>query len=367
MQDTVRNSNNFNFLRLLLAVLVLLSHSSTIIDGDGRREILVRTFHTVSLGGLAVNCFFLVSGYLIVQSWQRTPRLFTFLKKRIFRIYPGFIVATFVSVFLVGPLGAESFTNYFSQLNLLQVLRGVLFLQVPIVPPVFSGQPYSLVNGAVWTIAYEFRCYFLVAILGLLGVVKRRRLWSILYIFFLTLFLFSDFTDKINFWGSSYLLDNPIFFIRFFCFFFAGGCFYLFRDQISYRKTLILLFLPIVILSLFNWHAGRLILPTLGSYIFFGFAFWPVSALQNFGKSSDISYGVYLYGWPIQKLLFWWFPSSSPWLVFVLACLASFVCGHLSWHLIEKHFLHTRVHRMGKGELEIPICQIDQVPDGEKS
>lgn len=155
MSDLVRHSNNFNFLRLLLTVLVLLSHSPELIDGDRHREILTSLFHTISFGELAVDGFFLLSGYLITQSWQRTPQLLNFLKKRILRIYPGFIVATLMCAFVVAPLGA-SHSNYFAQFNAFQFLKGMLLLSPPVVPPVFISQPYPFVNGAMWTIAYEF-------------------------------------------------------------------------------------------------------------------------------------------------------------------------------------------------------------------
>ena len=109
--------NNLNFLRLLLAALVLLSHSPELIDGNRDREILTRIFHTISAGELAVNTFFLISGYLIVQSWQRHPKAAVFLRKRIIRIYPGFILASLVSALIVGPLGAHA-ANYFAQFDL---------------------------------------------------------------------------------------------------------------------------------------------------------------------------------------------------------------------------------------------------------
>lgn len=341
MSDLVRHSNNFNFLRLLLTVLVLLSHSPELIDGDRHREILTSLFHTISFGELAVNGFFLLSGYLITQSWQRTPQLLNFLKKRILRIYPGFIVATLMCAFVVAPLGA-SHSNYFAQFNAFQFLKGMLLLSPPVVPPVFIGQPYPFVNGAMWTIAYEFRCYLLVAVFGMVGIVDRRKLWLLFSICVLIFSIFPSFLSKINFRESSYLFGSPSDFIHFLTFFCAGGCFYLFREQIRYSQTWALFALPIVILSLFKLQALRLILPTMGAYIFFWFSFLDLPILKRFGTVSDVSYGVYLYGCPTQKLLTWYLPLLSPWLVFVLACGISFICGLLSWHLVEKPFLRLK-------------------------
>jgi peptidoglycan/LPS O-acetylase OafA/YrhL len=105
--NTPARQNNFNLVRLLLALLVLLSHAPELIDGNRSQEILTRMFGTLSFGELAVDGFFLLSGYLIMQSWDAQPQAWPFLKKRMLRIYPGFVIATLVCAFAVGPLAAE--------------------------------------------------------------------------------------------------------------------------------------------------------------------------------------------------------------------------------------------------------------------
>ena len=339
--DSVRHNNNFNFLRLLLTILVLLSHSPEIIDGDRRREILTNIFHTISFGELAVDGFFLLSGYLILQSWQRTPKLITFLKKRVLRIYPGFIFATLICAFLVAPIGTSSL-NYFDEFDTIKFLKGMLILDLPAVPPVFTNQHYPYVNVSMWTISYEFRCYLLVAIFGIISAIERSKAWLILAALLVSIGTGPSLSTKIYFHSFSYVFGDPKDLLRFLSFFCAGGSFYLFREQIYYSKTRIYIAIPIVIFSLFDSHLLNIILPTVGAYIFFWFSFLNLPMLQKFGLYSDISYGAYLYGWPSQKLLFWYFPQISPWLLFILACGISCVCGFLSWHLVEKPFLRMK-------------------------
>jgi peptidoglycan/LPS O-acetylase OafA/YrhL len=334
----VERNNNFNFLRLFLAVLVLLSHSPELIDGNRKREILSAIFHTFSCGELAVKGFFLISGYLIIQSWQRNPQLFDYFKKRVLRIYPGFIIATLISAFVVAPLGAN-LSDYLAQFKPWKFVLGMLFLERPVIPPVFVGQPYPDVNGSMWTIAYEFRCYLLVAVLGMCGIFQRRSLWLAFSVFILVIYMTPGLADRIDFPGSSLLMGNFPKFVGFLVFFCAGGCFYLWRDRIHYNTKLALIFLPIVILSLFKMKVAQLLLPTMGGYILFWFVFAPLPIFQQFAKRADISYGVYLYGWPIQKLLLWYIPSLSPWLLFLLSCAISFPCGWLSWNLVESPFM----------------------------
>src|SRR3977135_675481 len=153
--------NNFNFLRLLFASLVLLSHSSELLDGNREREPLFAIFHTISFGDLAVDGFFLLSGYLIVQSWQLNPSWLRFLKKRILRIYPAFIVASLVCAFIVGPLGSDA-AAYFRAFDAPTFIRSMFLLYDPITPQVFEGSPAPYVNGAMWTTKHEFRCYLMV-------------------------------------------------------------------------------------------------------------------------------------------------------------------------------------------------------------
>ncbi len=87
------NKNNFGFLRLLFAILVILSHAPEAIDGNRNREILTNIFGTLSFGEFAVDGFFLISGYLIYKSFDNSSSIKSYFYKRILRIYPGFIAA----------------------------------------------------------------------------------------------------------------------------------------------------------------------------------------------------------------------------------------------------------------------------------
>jgi peptidoglycan/LPS O-acetylase OafA/YrhL len=152
------HNNNFGLLRLCFAFLVIVSHSFELIDGNRSREPLTRLFGTISFGELAVDGFFLLSGYLIVQSFDRSDSMATYLRKRVLRIYPGYIVAYLACLLLVAPFSG-------ADMSALQGLGGVkaffhlLKLGMPVLPNAFAGQPYPALNGSMWTIAYEFRCY----------------------------------------------------------------------------------------------------------------------------------------------------------------------------------------------------------------
>ncbi len=90
---------------------------------------------------------------------------------------------------------------------------------------------------------------------------------------------------------------------------------------------------------------AQLALATAGAYILFWFAFARLPALKFFQAHSDVSYGVYLYGWPTQSLLTWYFPQASPWVLAVAALSVCLGLGFLSWHLVELPFLRLKPRR----------------------
>lgn len=331
-----RHHNNFNLLRLLLALLVLLSHAPELQDGDRHRELLTQLFHTLSFGELAVDGFFLLSGYLIVQSWDLDPVPLQFLRKRVLRIYPGFIVASLVCVYIVAPLGADA-ARYFRELSTATVALCLAILHGPITPPVFEGLPEPQVNGSMWTIMREFACYLAVMMLGLSGGIRRRGVWLALTVTGFAAYLYASFGLPVPFAPLGQLLNDPI--LRLGSLFFAGGCFYLYRDCYRFTRRGALVSAVVLLALMFSRRYAELGLATFGGYLLFYFAFRPMWLTESFNRLPDISYGVYLYGWPVQTLLVAYLPPLSPWLKLGLACLIVLPLSVLSCYLVEQPLL----------------------------
>lgn len=336
-------NNHFNLLRLIFAVLVILSHSFELVDGNRSRELLTWVFGTLSFGEFAVDGFFLLSGYLIVQSWESSPRPSRFLKKRALRIYPGFIVASLVSAFIVGPLGADA-AQYFSAFQGWGFVRDVVLLRVPFVPPVFQGQPSAYVNGPMWTIAFEVKCYLLVMLLGMVGLVKHRRGWLAISACLFLLATIQNAGYRFEIHGRQPEMLGPM--IRLANLFFVGGCFYLFREKIRMTRQLALLAAIVLCAGMFIPHYAELVLALFGGYLLFFFAFLRIPGLLRFNDLPDVSYGLYLYGWPVQKLLIWYVPGISPWSVLFLSLVLSLLLAVISWYAIEEPFLKLKGTRL---------------------
>ena len=343
-QDARGRDNNFNFLRLVLASLVIVSHSSELVDGDRHREVLTRLFHQLSFGELAVDGFFLVSGFLIVQSWHRQPRLTDFLKKRVLRIYPGFVVAYLFSGLIVGPLGSNA-RAYFHDFHVFRFIFAMVCLRIPAVPETFAGLHFPAVNAALWTISHEFRCYLLVPLLGWLGLVKHRFGWlafSLIVLGCATAGVRLPFPFMKGLLWLNLLAVEPSATFRLLALFCMGGSFYLFRREVTFRARWALVASLVLVPCLFFRWSAELALATVGAYALFWFAFARLRVLRFFQSHSDVSYGVYLYGWPTQTLLIWYFPRASPWALCPAALAVCLGLGLLSWHGVELPFLRLK-------------------------
>jgi peptidoglycan/LPS O-acetylase OafA/YrhL len=340
--------DNFNLLRLLFASAVLFSHCFELIDRARIHEPFDRLFHTFSAGDLAVDGFFLLSGYLILQSWCGDPNPARYLARRALRIYPAFIVATLLCGLALGPLFGGGPPRYFAQFHPLGFAIGTLLLREPVVPPVFIGNPYADVNGSMWTIQYEFMCYLIVIVAGLVAR-NRRGFWWTLWLAAMALNLFAEAAiESIRFPGSRLLLgDEPAAFVRFLGFFGTGALCFLYRERVRYRAGAAALCTAAVVLALFRFDAAKLLLPTAGAYLLFWFAFRPAanSPLQRFVRRNDLSYGVYLFAWPAQQILIRLLHVQSAWALLPLAAIATAGCGLLSWRWVEKPFLSLKPHR----------------------
>ena len=337
--------NNFNFLRAFFATLVIVSHGPEIIDGNRSREPFTMLFHTLSAGEFAVNAFFMLSGYLILQSWRSRPDVVVFMEKRILRIYPGFILASVLCIVLFGYLGGGA--HYFSELDLPRLAGDMLTLHMPELPPVFQGSHYPFVDDSMWTIQYEFACYLFVAVVGQLSGKQMAKVWwGVAVLVFLAYLA--------NRMGIANITTNRFgfFLLRFLVLFSAGGCFALAGGATWWRtRPVVAVAMLLLLTGLFSHRLVDLVYATAGGVVLFAVALDRTPWLLWYNRLPDLSYGIYLYAWPMEKLLVQWWPQQSVFLVVPEVFLFSIAAGWLSWHVIERRALSwkpvTRVSKIG--------------------
>jgi peptidoglycan/LPS O-acetylase OafA/YrhL len=260
------HQNNFGLLRLIFAFLVIVSHSFELIDGNRSREPLTRLFGTLSFGELGVDGFFILSGYLIVQSFDRSPAVATYLLKRVLRIYPAFIVAYIVCLFIVAPLSGADMLALRGWGGVKAFLH-LVKLDQPWLPNVFPGQPYPALDGSMWTIPYEFRCYLAVIPLGLAGLFRRPIAFvSVIGAAMLVAFLAHGV--KVPSSVSHIVGDVPTA-TRLTGMFFTGSVLYVCRKYISYRRTFALVSLILLCGLMFNHALAEFAVAIFGGYLLF--------------------------------------------------------------------------------------------------
>ncbi len=212
----------------------------------------------------------------------------------------------------------------------------MLFLSSPLTPRVFPGFAYPYVNGSLWTITYEFRCYLLIALMGIFGLVSRRGVWPWLAAILLGATLVPGVQRHIS-WPHLHLYvgEGPLD-CHLISTFLVGSCFYLYRREIQFRPVFLWVALVVLVvtdLALTRYLEVALVL--CGGYLLFYLAQGPFVITHRF---PDISYGLYLYGWPVESL--WaWYRHGSPWINFVVSTVICMGLGWCSWHLVERPML----------------------------
>lgn len=344
-----QQKNNFDFLRLFLSTLVIFSHSYPLATGSEVAEPFnLLTRNQVTGGHIAVDLFFIISGFLITASFERSKNLRDYLKKRIYRIYPAFIVVMLLEVIFVLPasgghmVGASTFSRVWD--FCLQTLR----LQEFHHEGAFSGNPAigGTINGSLWSIPYEFWCYIGVAILGMTGLLRSNRLLVGIFASSLLLsILFAIFQ-----WspGGSYLgviFGYPPFWARLLPMYLAGVVLYRLRGHLTLRLSWIVASVVALIVAALVPYGWTILFPIAGSFLVLVIAFHPALPLHGWSRHGDFSYGVYLYAFPIQQLTMRFIGHpTSPVLLFFMALPMSLVCAFMSWHCVEKWFLKRSTH-----------------------
>lgn len=334
--------NNVDSVRLLLALAVIWSHSFALGAGSEDREpISILTNGQMNAGNVAVFFFFSISGYLITESWLRKPDALTFLKKRFARIYPGFLVATLCAVLFFAPLGLGRPPGAIADLPWRHIVLSAVRLQDFGVSGAFGGNSLHAINGSLWSISYEFWCYLGVLCLGFAGALRRPVfLWLVLVATVAT----NEYLVHTGWLPGGKLLGvvfgAPFLWTRLLPYFLCGALLRLSRGWLPLSPWGALACVVALCALRFVPRGINVALPLLGTYavLWFGLACrWRLPDLARFG---DLSYGTYLYAFPLQQLVVMKMGgSASPVLVFATATPLTLIFAAASWHLVEKHAL----------------------------
>lgn len=338
-----RPYDNFTILRLALAVAVVVSHAFSV--GTGRHAdepLYALTGYT--LGEYGVNGFFAVSGFLVAMSWDRRGGVLPFALARVLRVFPGLIAAVLVTALAIGgALTTLPKAAYLADGRVWTMIWATLtsFKSATVLPGVFEANPLRWPISTVWTLRYELLCYAGLLAYGALGGFRRPALMLAAAIgagVALIVLACLGSVPK----GQETALRLPLIFG-------CGSLAYLYRHKLPLNAGLVL--------GLVAAAAGARLLapafyPTLlfvgSAYLFLWVAMAPGLSHPALEPPGDISYGVYLYGWPVQQSLQFLFPATSGWLMLGPALAITGVVAAASWLLVEKPALALKNRAMAR-------------------
>lgn len=367
LTDELKAGNSLGLIRLVLSTLVIVGHGYEL-GGFGKDPLFGLTGVTMST--LAVIGFFCISGYLITGSAVRTS-VVPYLWRRFLRIFPGYLVVLLVSALLVGPFAwawaRGTLDGYFTTEPggpwTYLLANADLDVAQHGIHGVFTTTPYgqdtgaSVVNGSLWTLIHEWRCYLLVAALAVLGVLRRNR-WLVLV---LTAVMQTLLVLRVTGTGWSDVVlgavpgwegDNGQWaVIRFTTAFLFGACLALFADRVPHDDRIGLACVAVFLVGLLTGGVLLLSVPAAAYALLWGSTRLPLGT-RAVGATNDYSYGVYVYGFVIQQLLAGADVHLLGVAVYVVAAVVvTAPCAYLSWHLVEKQALRLKTWGPGSWQL----------------
>lgn len=325
----------FDQLRLAAAMSVIVSHAFEIAQGTRANEPFLRFSSEFTFGELAVLVFFTLSGFLLAHSLRRDASIARFAARRARRILPGLCGCVILLVFAVGPLlTIIPLADYFSSSETWAYFGNVAFApELRTLPGVFETAPNgAAVNAPLWTLHYEVVCYALLAALAALGGFGPRAAAGMIAALFLIHPLAEGVAPP---WISHYLrplsLVGPVFF--------AGVLAARIGDRIPRDGRLALLAAAVfVVASVLGRPAFGFLFA--GVYVVLFIATSRQTGLfRRITRGVDISYGVYLYGWPVQQALVTAGLATSVWSQIVFGLAGAVIAGALSARFVEAPFL----------------------------
>ncbi|MDO6431988.1 acyltransferase [Flavitalea sp. BT771] len=331
-----RRQNNFNLIRLAAALLVVMAHCYGNDD-----PIFKLSSGYLRAGTLGIRIFFFLSGLLVSRSLDQSPSRLNFVWKRVLRLYPAAIVAVVLCACVMGPLVTSlDLYTYFRHPLFYQYLRTCLLVRVYYeLPGVFGQSPLGpAINPSLWTLSLELKLY---AGLMLAGYIKNRKIQTALIVSLIVLlasaswYLYSVQSPGMIDFRKHFRLpycDLSVFFL-------LGMLCNRFSKHIMISDRWLLLVLPACYLLIavpFFCRIGSLILlPPVLLYLATSRLPW----ITKLTPRPDLSYGMYIFAFPMEQLIINNLHLKSPTTVFFLDILFSLPFALGSWYWVESKAL----------------------------
>jgi peptidoglycan/LPS O-acetylase OafA/YrhL len=315
----------------------VVGHASVIANRDITAE--PHLFFDYGFSYLAVNAFFIASGFLVTKSIAYRRNIADYSSARFLRIFPALFVHILFVMLIIGPLSTLlPLWEYLTHFDVWKQPALVLsfFNTDVLLPGVFTANDEQFASAPLWTLRYEFLAYIATAIAFSLGLMRKK--WMILAQFVVPSITWLVVRELGVFEDLPGTAQNVL---RFAIAYGLGATFFAYKDRISLSFGGLLLtglFAVLVGQSEFVEISTNILLAYM--VMFLAYVRLPkFNWLQSF---SDISYGVYIYHWCVLQLVFQWFPDMDMWTLLLATAPAIWGLSALSWHFIEKPSLKAK-------------------------
>lgn len=331
------HDNFFTPLRLLFASLVVLGHAFAIGLRDASVEPQVIYHFTFSY--LAVNLFFIASGFLVTKSMVFRGDTPSFISARALRIFPALIIHVLFVMLIIGPLATNlPLFEFFTSPNwYLQPLLVLTFFETSMsMPGIFETNGEQFGSVPLWTLRYEVIAY--IGTLGVFSLGLLRKKWMVLLQFILPSIGWI-IGDSLGLFSTLPATIENLF--RFGIAYGLGASIYAYRERLNFTW----LSLGILIAASYllkDTPVLEVIMDTLLAWVVFRLAYLRLPKFEWMQRIPDLSYGIYIYHWCILQMLFYWFPTLSVFELFMLGFPPTVILASLSWYIIEKPALRSK-------------------------
>ena len=348
------DGNNFTAMRLLLASSVIYTHCYFMAFGiEGADDL--SGFLGAPISAYAVDGFFFLSGFLVYPSLLRLGSAWRFLAARFVRLWPGLALCILLTVLVGGLVTSAPGSAYLGGETARFILGNLSFTvaSYQLTGVNCGGGEGCVVNGSLWTLPWEVRCYVGLALLGLLGLAKPAIMkWLVLPASLVGVLVWDipvvqEFIRGIAGDGAVFLINV---FDRLWAAFALGVAAYIYRERIPLSWWILGVLFVITLAAHQIGDALHMRAVLIGYAVLCG-GFLTAKARAVSADWPDYSYGMYIYGFPVMVAIHALWPTQAHLLLTVVVMAATVPLAALSWHLVEKPALDAYRRRRRTREL----------------
>lgn len=330
-----QKNNNFTFIRLIAALLVLYGHAFSLYPTNGHVDVFSQLSHFTNSGSFGVNTFFFLSGMFVTASFDKLNNPLSYAVRRVLRLVPALFVCVTLTVFVIGPIVTQvPLKDYFASSVTwkYEVFNAFVIKIMHQLPGVFTSNYLpNDVNGSLWTLDLEVKCYIIVLLFGILHAFKKKQFTLLAFalliaLYFIPIAQVRTFMSRIEF-----------------ILFMTGSLAYIFRDKIiiDYRVATGMIIITAIIARFFHhWFQFPFWLTIIYLVLMLGSS----AIAKKIKLPGDYSYGIYIYSFLVQQFFAHYYPATTSYQSFLMVLPVTLILSIASWHLIEKRAISLGHH-----------------------